>query len=164
MVICYVRGPVADALSRGVTLVLHRPKRIAPTSPHCRYSRVSRTARAGYPSSGRQDLNLRPPAPKAGALPSCATSRCAFFKPDALELLRSLQVPTTPGAQWGAPTHIYPASYAFIPAHAGHIHTTAQHYFTTTAQAWMRALPERAAPSPSPHRVGIPFPAEPPHS
>jgi len=25
--------------------------------------------------SGRQDLNLRPPAPKAGALPSCATSR-----------------------------------------------------------------------------------------
>jgi hypothetical protein len=25
--------------------------------------------------SGRQDLNLRPPAPKAGALPSCATPR-----------------------------------------------------------------------------------------
>ena len=25
--------------------------------------------------SGREDLNLRPPAPKAGALPGCATSR-----------------------------------------------------------------------------------------
>ena len=25
--------------------------------------------------SGREDLNLRPPAPKAGALPSCATPR-----------------------------------------------------------------------------------------
>ena len=26
-------------------------------------------------NSGRQDLNLRPPAPKAGALPDCATPR-----------------------------------------------------------------------------------------
>ena len=26
--------------------------------------------------SGRQDLNLRPPDPKSGALPNCATSRC----------------------------------------------------------------------------------------
>ena len=25
--------------------------------------------------SGREDLNLRPPAPHAGALPSCATPR-----------------------------------------------------------------------------------------
>ena len=25
--------------------------------------------------SGREDLNLRPPAPKAGALPGCATPR-----------------------------------------------------------------------------------------
>ena len=25
--------------------------------------------------SGRQDLNLRPPVPKTGALPNCATSR-----------------------------------------------------------------------------------------
>jgi hypothetical protein len=25
--------------------------------------------------SGREDLNLRPPAPKAGALPDCATPR-----------------------------------------------------------------------------------------
>jgi hypothetical protein len=25
--------------------------------------------------SGRQDLNLRPPAPQAGTLPSCATPR-----------------------------------------------------------------------------------------
>ena len=28
-----------------------------------------------YKWSGRQDLNLRPPGPKPGALPSCATSR-----------------------------------------------------------------------------------------
>jgi hypothetical protein len=31
--------------------------------------------RANVRWSGRQDLNLRPPAPKAGALPSCATPR-----------------------------------------------------------------------------------------
>ena len=29
--------------------------------------------------SGREDLNLRPPAPKAGALPGCATSRQPHF-------------------------------------------------------------------------------------
>lgn len=29
--------------------------------------------------SGRQDLNLRPPAPKAGTLPNCATSRFSFL-------------------------------------------------------------------------------------
>ena len=29
--------------------------------------------------SGRQDLNLRPPAPHAGALPGCATSRLIYF-------------------------------------------------------------------------------------
>ena len=29
--------------------------------------------------SGRQDLNLRLPAPKAGALPSCATPRQFYF-------------------------------------------------------------------------------------
>ena len=28
--------------------------------------------------SGREDLNLRPPAPKAGALPGCATPRFQF--------------------------------------------------------------------------------------
>src|SRR5437764_4009961 len=29
--------------------------------------------------SGREDSNLRPPAPKAGALPDCATPRPEFF-------------------------------------------------------------------------------------
>ena len=29
----------------------------------------------GVKWSGREDLNLRPPAPKAGALPGCATPR-----------------------------------------------------------------------------------------
>jgi hypothetical protein len=33
--------------------------------------------------SGRQDLNLRPPAPQAGALPNCATPR---FTLDAVQL------------------------------------------------------------------------------
>ena len=33
------------------------------------------------PESGWQDLNLRHPAPKAGALPSCATSRFYLFYP-----------------------------------------------------------------------------------
>ncbi len=28
--------------------------------------------------SGRQDSNLRPPGPKPGALPACATSRIGF--------------------------------------------------------------------------------------
>ena len=28
--------------------------------------------------SGRQDSNLRPPVPKTGALPGCATPRLAF--------------------------------------------------------------------------------------
>ena len=31
--------------------------------------------RAPFPWSRRQDSNLRPPAPKAGALPNCATPR-----------------------------------------------------------------------------------------
>ena len=42
--------------------------------------RVSRSAPDAAPGgvwSGRRDLNPRPPAPKAGALPSCATSRGA---------------------------------------------------------------------------------------
>ncbi len=28
-----------------------------------------------FPTSGRQDLNLRPPGPQPGALPDCATPR-----------------------------------------------------------------------------------------
>src|SRR5438093_2095322 len=34
--------------------------------------------------SGREDLNLRPPAPKAGALPDCATPREVAFTPRTL--------------------------------------------------------------------------------
>ena len=37
------------------------------------YRRVA--LRFGVGWSGREDLNLRPPAPKAGALPGCATPR-----------------------------------------------------------------------------------------
>jgi hypothetical protein len=34
-----------------------------------------RSQRVIKEESGREDLNLRPPAPKAGALPGCATPR-----------------------------------------------------------------------------------------
>gem|GEM_PF-3914898 len=33
------------------------------------------TSFEGFLVSGRQDSNLRPPGPKPGALPACATSR-----------------------------------------------------------------------------------------
>ena len=36
--------------------------------------------------SGRQDLNLRPPGPKPGALPSCATSRIIIYLVDPVGL------------------------------------------------------------------------------
>ena len=36
---------------------------------------IRRAARASEVWSGREDLNLRHPAPKAGALPGCATPR-----------------------------------------------------------------------------------------
>ena len=39
------------------------------------YTRLFTPAAGCKPLSGREDLNLRPPAPKAGALPGCATSR-----------------------------------------------------------------------------------------
>ena len=44
----------------------HRPKTIKPKESF---------RPLGFNWSGRQDLNLRPPAPHAGALPSCATPR-----------------------------------------------------------------------------------------
>jgi hypothetical protein len=44
------------------------------------------------PWSGRQDLNLRPPAPKAGALPNCATPRSTQAYRDRLNYRRA---PTT---------------------------------------------------------------------
>jgi hypothetical protein len=42
---------------------------------HLSYTRLLHPATPAGPWSGREDLNLRPPAPKAGALPGCATSR-----------------------------------------------------------------------------------------
>ena len=41
-------------------------------------------------TSGREDLNLRPPAPKAGALPGCATPRkTALILTQTFEFTRS---------------------------------------------------------------------------
>jgi hypothetical protein len=51
-------------------LVLVPPKHLPPTSA----GHAARSRRDGV-WSGREDLNLRPPAPKAGALPGCATPR-----------------------------------------------------------------------------------------
>jgi hypothetical protein len=39
------------------------------------FNQAAWTVRVGLDWSGREDLNLRPPAPKAGALPGCATPR-----------------------------------------------------------------------------------------
>ncbi len=41
--------------------------------------------------SGREDLNLRPPAPEAGALPDCATPRYLVFSEVRRTYLASLQ-------------------------------------------------------------------------
>src|SRR3954447_21261914 len=43
--------------------------------------------------SGRQDLNLRPPDPQSGALPSCATSRSAVTLSQRLSALALLPHP-----------------------------------------------------------------------
>ncbi len=44
-------------------------------SPRPRNRQLARPRLAGSGKSGREDLNLRLPAPKAGALPGCATPR-----------------------------------------------------------------------------------------
>jgi hypothetical protein len=46
------------------------PTELHPPATPCRLAK---------PWSGREDSNLRPPAPKAGALPGCATSRQPHF-------------------------------------------------------------------------------------
>ena len=47
------------------------------TSPGGLTSSRKPASQSHLPSSGRRDLNPRPPAPKAGALPGCATPRAA---------------------------------------------------------------------------------------
>ena len=42
--------------------------------------------------SGRQDLNLRPPAPQAGALPGCATPRRNIVFDDRFSVLARQEV------------------------------------------------------------------------
>lgn len=50
----------------------------------CHDSKISKTTNGATSPvvivSGYQDLNLGPPAPKAGALPDCATSRILSVK------------------------------------------------------------------------------------
>src|SRR5215471_11178742 len=48
--------------------------------------------------SGREDLNLRPPAPKAGALPGCATPR-RHHRVESLESTISLDEESTGGGE-----------------------------------------------------------------
>jgi hypothetical protein len=53
-----------------------RDKRLGrPMLYHLSYTRPFSLLLPPTQWSGREDLNLRPPAPKAGALPGCATSR-----------------------------------------------------------------------------------------
>lgn len=56
---------------------------VHPCAPHLASSAVLDSAPQQtlglWVPSGRPDLNRRPPAPEAGALPSCATPRCARF-------------------------------------------------------------------------------------
>src|SRR5665213_125771 len=53
--------------------------------------RADRVPRAPT-QSGREDLNLRHPAPKAGALPGCATPRWAEYTRPAAALLPAIEV------------------------------------------------------------------------
>ena len=57
---------------------LYRIRRIGPHGPKAGSQQAHHSgtrARGDLEWSERQDLNLRPPAPQAGALPGCATLR-----------------------------------------------------------------------------------------
>ena len=66
----------------------------SPSEGHAQHSReacdataVTITAHQETTWSGREDLNFRPPAPEAGALPSCATPRFMCFRPNRRRLV-----------------------------------------------------------------------------
>ncbi len=69
--------PLATALPAGEGAAVH------PCAVHLASSAVLDSAPQQtlglWVPSGRPDSNRRPPAPEAGALPSCATPRCARF-------------------------------------------------------------------------------------
>ena len=61
--------------------------------------RLANSAQRGFPLSGRQDLNLRPPGPQPGALPDCATPRGdarPSGRPDSNRLLEAWKAPVQP--------------------------------------------------------------------
>ena len=85
-----MRGPGRDAFVRrllteqvspselrvAIRLSRERVRGIEPPSPAWKAGALPLSyTRAAASLSGREDLNLRPPAPKAGALPGCATPR-----------------------------------------------------------------------------------------
>src|SRR5664280_899402 len=70
-------GPSAATSPRGSSSRGRSRPRTSSLPSVCRSAPETsgRSPRAPPTPSGRRDLNPRPPAPKAGALPSCATSR-----------------------------------------------------------------------------------------
>jgi len=59
------------------------PDRFAGWEPAFKWyncQKPKKPAEADSNWSGRQDSNLRPPGPKPGALPACATSRMPFYR------------------------------------------------------------------------------------
>ena len=64
----------AEALKLGAVLGEFGPK-LAPIWPQWGFQNTEPFDLIGLPWSGREDSNLRPPAPQADALPGCATPR-----------------------------------------------------------------------------------------
>ncbi len=70
--------------------------------PSCAFLKREKTIQwTVFLLSGHQDLNLGPPAPKAGALPSCATPRmCKFFEGSLLLAVKAGFEPAVPLAEY----------------------------------------------------------------
>src|SRR5918995_7299842 len=95
-----------------------RVRGIEPPSPAWKAGALplsyTRTALCVVPPaslSGRQDLNLRPPAPKAGALPGCATPR-------GLRILPVAEHPMCPRAD-SRDSPFQPVRHAHLTVHRG---------------------------------------------
>ncbi len=83
----YVRVCLASD-TRWIRIGAERPRRASGKTPQRRHTsacggriRTRWTGLARWEWSGRPDSNRRPPAPKAGALPGCATPRSASILP-----------------------------------------------------------------------------------
>ena len=75
--LCYAPGPTrtADPLLRRQMLYPTELRALVCTESGVPGPWTQDPGRRTHYKSGREDSNLRPPAPKAGALPNCATPR-----------------------------------------------------------------------------------------